>query len=266
MIALSHRAWVCLLYHDIVSDAVSGKGADDWFGVSAMTLGRHLDLLRDEGYAGCTVAGAVEKGGKCVAITFDDGVRTHYEQAFPALVERNMAGTFYVITDRVGTDGYVTWSELREMRGAGMSVQSHTRTHPFLSELNAQALQKELMSSKAKLDDELGQATMELALPGGDAPRRRLRGLLEDAGYRIVATSRWGTNHLQNPGAVTFVRRCTLAGDHGPDYLRRVVTGDRLLSFRRRVRERVLGSIRATLGPSHYASWRRRVLDRTLML
>lgn len=255
------EGWVCLMYHDVAPGAVSAGGGPDRFAVSDPAFTCQLDVVREAGFVGRSVAGALESRGRRLAISFDDGVRSHYERAFPALAERGMTGTFYVITDLVGQPGYVTWSELREMRNAGMSIQSHTRTHPFLSELDPGDLLDELVGSKATLDDALGQETDELALPGGDAPRRRLRGLIEEAGYRVVATSRWGINCADPLAGVRLIRRCTVAGDRGEDHFRRVLRGDRSIGLRRHLREAVLGRIRTALGPSRYAAWRGRILD-----
>ena len=262
MSPLRGGAWRCLMYHDIAPGAVSSGGGPEWFAVPLAAFARHLDLIREAGYLGCSIARALEHDGPCLAISFDDGVRSHYEHAFPALVERGMTATFFIITDWVGRPGYATWSELREMRKAGMSIQSHTRSHPFLSELDGGALSEELVGSKATLDDGLGQETDQLALPGGDAPRGRLRGLIAEAGYRVVATSRWGSNGQDTAEDVKLIRRCTVAGDPGEEYFRRVLHGDPSISRRRQLRERVLGGIRTVLGPSRYAAWRRQLLGR----
>ena len=253
------------MYHDITAGAVSRRWGAEWFDVPVAAFARHLDLIREAGYLGCSIARALEHDGPCLAISFDDGVRSHYEHAFPALAEQGMMATFFIITDCVGRPGYVTWSELREMRKAGMSIQSHTRSHPFLSELDAGGLREELVGSKATLDDALSQDTDQLALPGGDAPRGRLRSVIAEAGYRVVATSRWGSNGQDTAEGVKLIRRCTVAGDPGEEYLRRVLHGDPSISLRRQLRERVLGGVREALGPSRYAAWRRRLLGQRLV-
>jgi len=253
--------WVCLIYHELVDAVPARRGDREWFAVPVHGFSRQLDLIRAAGLTAGSVARALAPDGPRVAISFDDGLRSDYERAFPALAERGMTATFFVVTDRVGTAGYVTWGELREMRAAGMSIQSHTRSHPFLSELAPGALRNELAGSKAALDDALDQDTDQLALPGGDAPRGRLRDLMTEAGYRVVATSRWGVNHQGRAGVPTMVRRCTVMGDPDAERFRRVVDGHWLVGLRRRVREGVLGNLRAVVGPSRYATWRRRLLD-----
>ena len=58
-------------------------------------------------------------------------------EAFPALIELGLRATFFVVPTLVGTPGYVTWAQLREMAAAGMEIGSHSLTHPFLHDLDA---------------------------------------------------------------------------------------------------------------------------------
>jgi peptidoglycan/xylan/chitin deacetylase (PgdA/CDA1 family) len=256
--------WVCLMYHDITSGPSGSGGGPARFAVPFDEFRRQLDQLRAEGYEGRSLRAALqEPRGRFVAITFDDGDAGQYERGYRALAERGMTATFFVITDRIGTAGYVSWGQLREMHAAGMDVQSHAKSHPFLSELAAAELLVELRGAKDALDGGLEQDTDMLALPGGDWPRRSLRPLIAAAGYRVVATSRWGLNHspAAEANALVRVRRCTVRGRTGPATFRRIAAGDQWLGWRRRVQETALGALRTAVGPSRYAAWRRVLLD-----
>ena len=256
--------WVCLMYHDIALNEAGSGGGPARFAVPIAEFRRQLDQLRDEGYAGHSLRAALQPGAeRVVAITFDDGDTGQFERGFRALAERGMTATFFVTTDWIGRSGYVSWDQLREMRAGGMEVQSHSRSHPFLSELGAADVTAELRGSKETLDAGLGQNTDMLALPGGDWPRRALRHLIAAAGYRVVATSRWGTNSPPPAaaGVLPPVLRCTIQGEPGSEGFRRIVAGDVALGRQRRIREDTLGMLRGALGPSRYASWRKVVLD-----
>ncbi len=260
----SGRGWICLLYHDVLPGRPPAGGGPERFAVSSRAFAEQLDIIQECGYLGCSIAAALQQpGGSCVALSFDDGNLGQFERAFPALAARNMTATFFVTTSWVGQPGYVTWDQLREMKSAGMSIQSHTQTHRFLSELPADQLADELWRSKEELDTALKQSTDAIALPGGDRPRAALRHLLAEAGYRVVATSRWGANTGigGSSAAPLQIRRCTVKGEPSAAYFRRVVTGDRRLAARRRMRELALGGIRRALGPSRYANMRRRILE-----
>lgn len=255
--------WVCLLYHDITPASSGVGGGPEHFAVTRATFADQLDTLRCHGWEGVTLEQAlVPSTRQRIAISFDDGDEGQYHQAVPELVSRGMTATFFITTTWVGRRGYVTWDQLREMRDAGMSIQSHTRTHPFLSLLGHDQLTEELRGAREELYAHLGHEPTTLAFPGGDPPRRQLRHLLLDAGYQTIATSRWGGN-APNAAAhpVRYIRRCTLRGEPSQDYFRRVVALDRWLLARRTIRDGGLRTLRTMLGRTRYAAWRRRVLD-----
>lgn len=256
--------WVALMFHDVLPETRASGGGAERFAVPSGAFALALDTISATGRRGCSLAEALTSPGtRRVAITFDDGTRSQFDHALPALLERGMTATFFVTTDWVGRPGYMSWGELRHLVECGMSVQSHSRSHPFLSECDAEQLRRELAGSKAVLDDELGQVTEQIGLPGGDAPARRHRELLGRAGYRVVASSRWGVNRDAGDvaGDVRWIRRCTVRRDVDPHWLERVYAGDRGLAARRVPREALLGWLRAALGPSRYARLRRRALD-----
>lgn len=252
--------WVCLLYHDVAAAPPGVSGGPEHYSVSVTGFGAQLDLIAAEGCVGVSVGRALTESGPTVAISFDDGTAGMYEHAFPMLAEHRMTATFYVTTSWIGRAGYMTWPQLREMAAAGMEIQSHTRSHPFLSELNITRLREELRGSKEDLDAHLGQETDQIALPGGDAPRGTSWEEIAAAGYRVVGTSRWGVNDGRK-GVPVRIRRCTVRGDPEAAWFRRVLRGDPWLAVRRGARERFLARVRAGLGPSRYAKWRRRALD-----
>lgn len=245
------------MYHSVPA-ALDDAG---YFAVPRAAFAAQLDRLAAIGCAGVSLESALLRpagatGPRRVAITFDDGCADNFSEAFPELLARSMTATFFVITSRIGTPGYVSWEQLKEMRGAGMSIQSHTDTHPFLSALSPDDATRELVASRRALDEKLAQRTTTLALPNGDAPRGWNAADFEGAGFRWVATSEFGPN-----GTASWrVRRYTI---------RRATT---LAEFERIVRElpaafsaeglrlRVLTGVRSLLGVSRYSRWRRRVL------
>lgn len=259
---MSGGRWVALCYHDVLPSTDAAGGGPERFAVPLPMFERMLDTIRSEGFTGCSLREArASRGTARVAITFDDANLGQYLHAVPALRARGMTATIYVVTEWVGRPGFMTWDQLREVSDLGISVQSHTRTHPFLSELGSAALREELLRSKERLDRELRQETTELAFPGGDAPRRALRPLMREAGYAVAVGSRWGTNPDDAPDA-RFVRRCTARGALSVDEARAYVHADPWLALRMQPREMALRTLRSALGPSRYATIRRRFLDR----
>src|SRR5687768_9173212 len=216
------------MYHDVLEDGAPAAAVAQRFAVPVGAFAAQLDAMREWGYRVRSLCDAIRAPSPTVvAMTFDDGHLSQFSRAFPELAARGMTATFFVTTSWIDRrPGYVSWSQLREMKAAGMSIQSHTHTHPFLSELSAQALSMELRRSKSELDEALDQDTDQIALPGGEGPRGRLRRLLGESGYAVVATSKWGTNGAVHQHGIRFVCRCTIRGTPEMSDFARIVRGD----------------------------------------
>jgi peptidoglycan/xylan/chitin deacetylase (PgdA/CDA1 family) len=254
-------AWIALCYHDVQPVMPTGGGGPSHFTVPTASFELMLDTIAQTGAIGCSLEDAMASPGqRRVAITFDDANIGQYENAFPALVARGMTATFYATTDWIGTPGFCTWDHLREMKAAGMSIQSHTCSHPFLSELTEGNLLIELQESKREIDRQLGQDTREIAFPGGDPPRRSLRYVMAAAGYQVAVGTRWGMNR-DGSFRKQFVKRCTVRGELTPEFAQRVVSADPWLAASWVAKEATLRRLRSTLGASRYARWRRVFLD-----
>lgn len=255
------RSWVCLMYHDVTA-LPSQKGSASYFSVSSGVFSRQLSIIADMGRRGCSIAEAVSGAEVApVAISFDDGNIGQAVHGFAALVAHSMTATFFVTTDWVGRPGYVSWDHLREMRAAGMAIESHTHTHPFLSELSESRLRDELRRSRDLLDEHLDQNTTMLAFPGGDRPKRGLRAQLSEHGYSVIGTSRWGQNPVLDSRTPRYVRRCTVRGEMPDAEFASIAAGDSTLGLRKGIREGVLAAVRSSIGPTRYSRWRRKALD-----
>ena len=83
---------------------------------------------------------------------------------------------------------FVSWEAAREMHQAGMSIGSHTVTHPILASLPEEAQRRELVDSRERIGQMLGARPDVLAYPVGgpsaftDVTKR----LAREAGYRAA--------------------------------------------------------------------------------
>jgi hypothetical protein len=83
---------------------------------------------------------------RCALITIDDGYNVGYTVAWPILKNFGYPFTMFIYTDYVrggpkSGGGSITWEQLAEMRDAGVSIQSHTVSHPDLRRKKAGASQ-----------------------------------------------------------------------------------------------------------------------------
>jgi peptidoglycan/xylan/chitin deacetylase (PgdA/CDA1 family) len=81
----------------------------------------------------------------------------------------------------------MTWEMLAEMARAGITVGSHTRSHPVLTNETAQTVLAEVAGSRQALERALGIPVRHFAYPGGHFNRGVVRAVA-DAGYRFGYT------------------------------------------------------------------------------
>jgi len=152
------------------------------------------EWLKTKSWLGMSVSEALSSSNKRgVAITFDDGCETDFLSAAPALKQANFNATFYVTVGFLGTPGYMSCSQVRQLGDLGFEIGSHSMTHAYLSDLSDDALQAEIANSKNELEQMTGRSIEHFSCPGGRWDKRVAR-FARQAGYRSVATSRSAAN------------------------------------------------------------------------
>ena len=131
-----------------------------------------------------------------VCISFDDGNSSDVRVGLPALVERGMTASFFVLAGRLGQPGSLGIEDLVEMRRHGMTIGNHGMDHRPWSEMAAADRHVELVEARSALEQAIGETVATAALPLGRYNRAVLRDLRR-VGYSTVYTSdrRWAQAH-----------------------------------------------------------------------
>lgn len=87
----------------------------------------------------------------------------------------------------------VSWQHAREMDKNNVAVESHTVTHPILTNVDDAQLQTELTESRVRLKAELERDANIFCYPNGNYDAR-VRGAVEQAGYASAVTTVEGFN------------------------------------------------------------------------
>lgn len=136
-----------------------------------------------------------------VVITIDDGWASTYTEIFPEMQKRKFPFTVFIYPNIIGkTSNALTWKQIKEMSDAGVDIQSHSFSHPFLTrrrhrsmgdEQYAKWIARELAESKRVLEKNTGKKVEFLAYPYGDYDDT-LADAVAEHGYKAALTCDFG--------------------------------------------------------------------------
>lgn len=156
-------------------------------------FGRSMERLWRDGYKTVSLsaaAGLVRERKpfpeKTFVLTFDDGYRSVYDEAFPILGKHQLTATVFLTVggskqygphDRLlplGGRQMLSWGEIREMKNAGIDFGAHTITHPDLTASDTAGMEYEIIGSKEIIENNLGEGVLSFAYPYGKYDARSL--------------------------------------------------------------------------------------------
>lgn len=195
-----------LMYHHIGEDA-------NWLFVSKETFVGQMDYLTQKGYQTVTLidlVASLQSGQilppKPIILTFDDGYRDFYENAYPVLKAHNFKATIFAISQHVGGSAYVTWEQLREMVGSGLvTVGDHTLSHPSLPILSEERLKDEIVSAKNILEAQLGTTINVFSYPYGGS-NGEVEKILKESAFMAAVTTKRGLSCAKLPYELPRIR------------------------------------------------------------
>lgn len=155
-----------LMYHGVLDKAY---GAVELF-VKVSEFEEQMKYLKENNFTPIFLSEIEDapKYDKPILITFDDGYKDVYTNAYPILKKYNLKANLYIITDWVGGEVYVNWDDVKTLDASNiMEIGSHTRTHKNLGKLNESEVEYELKGSKEILEKNLNKKINTIAYPYG---------------------------------------------------------------------------------------------------
>lgn len=247
-----------LMYHDLVDDGnTSASGfvgaAADRYKQSPELFEQHLDAIEARCAESQRAVGVDEAlssdASSCHWVaTFDDGGVSAMD-AGARLERRGGVGHFFVTTSRIGSAGFLTERQIRQLHEAGHVIGSHSHTHPApISRLGDAQLLAEWQISVNILTDILQTPITVASVPGGYFSSR-VAHAAEAAGIRTLFTSE-PRSHVTTVGNCTVLGRYTILRQTPATVGAAFAAGDwrtclrqRLTWDSKKLAKRVLGSV-----------------------
>jgi peptidoglycan/xylan/chitin deacetylase (PgdA/CDA1 family) len=132
----------------------------------------------------------VGRAGRPVRLTFDDGNASDLALATPILKRAGLTAAFFVLTDRLGADAYLSDADLVALKNEGMAVGSHGAAHVAWTGLSHDALVEQVSGSLARLGEILAGPVHEVAVPFGAYDRGVLDTLKACAVSRVYTSDK----------------------------------------------------------------------------
>ena len=231
-----------LMYHDITSQtgSLSGFYEDDTiilYNTDCTLFEQQLVALQKEGV------------NENVIFTFDDGGVSLYELAAPLLERYGQKGVFFVPTAYIGTSGFMSEEQIKDLHKRGHIIGSHSHTHPSnIASLKYEQILSEWKISLDVLYGIIGEKIDVASIPNGYSSPNVIRAA-QEAGISTLYTSE-PTDCIKIKNNIAMLGRYVILCNSTADSALKIVEnkGHRYLLHSK---WKVLEIIKSILGPSY---------------
>lgn len=200
-----------IMYHRVIKDE-SEKGVHGTY-VTVKQFEEQIRYLKKKGYETVTFKDLLnnrykqrfDKNKKWIMLTFDDGYKDNYENAFPILKKYKFKGIIYILdgieynkwdVDNSGNPekkfALMNQNELLEMQKYGIEFGGHTSTHPRLAKLPTDKVKTEIINSKSNIEKLIGKELLSFAYPYGSL-NEEVKNVPQEAGYKFAVATDSGS-------------------------------------------------------------------------
>lgn len=180
--------------------------------ISVEIFTQQLEFLRERGIPAVSTQEISERiargeelpeGG--AMITVDDAYRSFYEAGMPVIRKFDIPVSLFVNTDSVGSPGYMTWDEIRQVAAEGVEIGNHTATHAYLVEKNTgesfsqwrQRVHDDILKAQQAFKRELGFTPDIFAYPYGEYSTEIIE-ILQELGFIAAYAQQSGVIHAEH--------------------------------------------------------------------
>lgn len=157
---------------------------------------QEIRTLKEAGYTFMTnseLAEAIDRKKELpprpILLTFDDGYRDFYADAYPILKKYNAKATQYVIAGFINRPNHLLLSQLQQIASDGLvEIGAHTVNHVWLKGAPLRTVSNEIFQSREILQQMIHKPVVSFAYPFGAFDEQAIK-VVKDAGFSsAVAT------------------------------------------------------------------------------
>lgn len=189
-----------------------------------------ITTLKDAGFTFITLEdlykykkGYIGLPEKTVAITMDDGWLGNYTEAFDIIKKYNVPATIFIVENLVGTEGYFSWEQAKEMYDSGLvKIHVHGRKHISATGYSKEKLIEDYNHTHELIEEKLGAKVQKImAYPAGDSSADTIK-WLKEAGFEVQVQTKYGTVNKSNSLDLTGLGRIRAERASGSSVLKTI--------------------------------------------
>ena len=190
-----------LMYHHVAAAGPDADAIRRDLSVSPANFEAQLRYLIARGYQPTTLKALMmhlQVGeplpSKPVILTFDDGFKDQYTNAYPVLKRYGFVGSFFIITRFAdeGREEHMSWTEVESLHANGMEIGSHSYTHPSLRGKSFDYIVWQVLGSKEAIEARTHEPVRFFSYPSGQYDQGVVD-VLRSAGYWGAVTVEAGS-------------------------------------------------------------------------
>ena len=130
-----------------------------------------------------------------VVLHFDDGYEDNYTNAFSILKKYQLPAMVFLVSDKIGSPGFLSWAQIKEMERYNFLAGAHTRHHAYLPHVSLEMAKDEIAGSKRIIEQNLGHPIDYFVYPAGGFTSD-VKDIVRGSGFRAAATTNRGKDRL----------------------------------------------------------------------
>ena len=249
---------IVLMYHDVYCKEVKESGFQ---AIGAIPYKITKNAFEEQVKAISQYCEAKLLPKSSVVFTFDDG-GISFSTVIPEVLEKyGFKGLFYISTQYIGTERFLTEEHIRELAANGHEIGAHSHSHPAYDEaasMNADQLRNEWKESIGIMNRILGTNIKSVSLPNGYSTKVVLDYLEEQGIERIYIST--PTTRISHHGSAQLIGRYAIQMGTSLQQVMAVINSP-MTRMKYQLKSEILQIAKKLLGSS-YSTIKRKIISK----